>query len=399
MEYSTLAMDQEMDDHGVVYDLGSLFDWFSQIPDPRKERGKRYSLPTLLVLIFLAKMGTADTPFAIADWAKARQEELVSLLQLSYPKLPHHSTYRRVFETILDEEEFERYARDYQASLPGAAENRVLAFDGKQLRAAIPCGETEGIELVAVYAPESGQVIAQGQLADPLGGEIPAAEQVLAAVDLHDKVVLGDALHTQRALSRQVVEAGGDYVWTVKGNQGNTQAAIELLFSTPPRGSLELDFQTACKINKGHGRIEKRQLTCSGLLKEALDWPFVDQVFRLERTFHFRRNGQLVREIQQVHYGMTSLGRDQANAQRLLALKRMYWQIENGLHYRRDVTFHEDATQMSHLQAARNLATVHNLILSLFARLGIHNAAQARRYLDAHPEVAFSLLTSAHPRL
>jgi predicted transposase YbfD/YdcC len=388
-----------MDVNGVVYDLGSLFDWFSQIQDPRKQRGKRYSLTTLLVLIFLAKMGTADTPFAIADWAKARQEGLVDLLHLSYPQLPHHSTYRRVFESILKEEEFERYARDYQSSLPRAAENQVLAFDGKQLRGAIPCGEREGIELVAVYAPESEQVIAQGKLADPLGGEIPAAEQVLSEVDLRDKVILGDALHTQRALSRQVVEAGGDYLWTVKGNQGNTHAAIELLFTTPPRGSAELDFQTACKINKGHGRIEKRQLTCSEMLKEALDWPYVNQVFRLERTFLFRRNGQLIRVVHQVHYGMTSLGRDQADAKRLLALKRAYWQIENGLHYRRDVTFHEDATRMTHPQAARNLATVHNLILSLFGRLQIHNAARVRRDLDANPEKAFSLLTSAHPRL
>lgn len=399
MEYSTVEAVQEMDVNGVVYELGSLFDFFSQISDPRKDQGKRYRLTTLLVLIFLAKMGAADTPSAIADWAKARQENLVSLLRLSYPKMPHHSTYRRVFETILEEEEFERYARAYQQRLPRAAESQVLAFDGKQVRGTIPTGETQGVKLVAVYAPETQLVVAQGLVADPVGGEIPAAEAVLSQLDLRDKVILGDALHTQRALSRQSVEAGGDYLWTVKDNQPATRAAIELLFTTPERVADGLDFQTACKINKGHGRIEERLLTSSCLLNGYLDWPYVCQVFRLERTFFFRRKGQLIRVEHQVHYGLTSLSRAKADAQRLLYLKRKYWQIETGLHYRRDVTFHEDATRMSHAHAGRNLATVHNLILSLFAGLGLRNAAQARRYFDADPKRAFSLLIAAHPRL
>ena len=111
------------------------------------------------------------------------------------------------------------------------------------------------------------------------------------------------------------------------------------------------------------------------------------------------RKGQVVRVEHFIRYGLTSLGRAQADASQLLSLKRKYWQIETGLHYRRDVTFHEDATRMSHPHATRNLATVHNIILSLFARLGLRNVAQARRFLEADPVKAFSLLLSAHPRL
>jgi predicted transposase YbfD/YdcC len=398
MKYNAVEPWQAIDINGVVYDEGSLYDHFNQMVDPRKDRGKRYRLVVLLIFIFMAKMGSADTPSAIADWIKARREQMIEWLGLSYPKMPHHSTYRRVFETIVDEEIFEKLARQYQKRPGGRVESEVLAFDGKRERGTIPPGETEGEALLAVYAPGQQEVIAQGRI-DPEHGEIPAAQTVLHEVDLQGKVVVGDALHAQRDLSEQVVKAGGDYLWTIKENQPNTYQAIELLFTTPDPVKVGLDFQTAHKVNKGHGRIEERTLTSSNLLNNYLDWPFVQQVFRLERKFSFRRKGQVVRIEHFVHYGLTSLPRTKADAAQLLSFKRLYWQIETGLHFRRDVTFHEDATRMSHPHAARNLATVHNIILSLFARLGLHNAAQARRLLDADPKRAFSILISAHPRL
>ena len=241
-------------------------------------------------------------------------------------------------------------------------------------------------------------MVAQARIA-PEHGEIPAGQQVLAGLDLHGKVVVADALHTQQALSEQIVLAGGAYVWTVKDNQPLLRETLELLFTNPPPTRAGWDFQTARTLNKRHGRIEERILTACSLLPGELQWPYARQGFRLERTFSFLRKGEVVRVEHFVHYGLTSQTRSKADAQRLLSLKRQYWQIETGLHYRRDVTFHEDATRMSHPHATRNLATIHNILLSLFAHLGLCNAAQARRYFDANPAAAFSLLIAAHPRL
>lgn len=398
MEYSTVEPWQGIDINGVVYDLGSLYDYFNQLADPRKDQGKRYRLVVLLIFIYLAKMGLADTPSGIANWVKARQAQMVKLLGLSYPKMPHHSTYRRVFETILDEDDFEVLARQYRQGQIQPDESEVLALDGKRERGTLPPGENQGEALMAVYVPDQQEVVAQVRVAASTG-EIPAAQQVLKEIDLQGKVVVADAMHTQRELSTQIVTAGGDYVWTVKENQPNTYHAIELLFTAPRLGQNNWDFQTTRTVNKGHGRIEQRSLTACSVREGELEWPFARQVFRLERTFTFLRKGQVVRVEHMLHYGLSSLPRSNANAKRLLAIKRAYWQIETGLHYRRDVTFHEDATRMSHPHAARNLATVHNIILSLFARLGLRNAAQARHFFDANPAVAFSLLIAAHPRL
>ena len=69
MEYSTLEAWQGMSESGIVYRLGSLYDRFQGMSDPRKAKGKQYSLLTLLVLIFLGKLSGKDKPVEIADWA------------------------------------------------------------------------------------------------------------------------------------------------------------------------------------------------------------------------------------------------------------------------------------------------------------------------------------------
>ncbi len=399
VEYSTIEPWQAGDENGVVYEIGSLMDYLAQISDPRHARGKRYELLTLLTLIFLAKLSGADSPSAIADWCQARREVLVALLHLSYAKMPSHHTLRRVFAEIIDEARFEQLMREYgERQRAGQAAARLLAMDGKKEHGTMPVGESQGEATIAVYDPEGQQVIAQEAI-PPHAAEATIGLKLLEQVDLHDTVVLADALHTQRQLGRQVLAGGGAYLLTVKANRAALYQAIASLFASDAPNRILLDFHTVCKTNKGHGRIEQRILTALPLLPGEIDWPGIQQVFRLERKFTFLRKGQVLRVEQCVHYGLTSLTPRQAQPDQLLTFKRKYWQIETGLHYRRDVTFHEDATRMSHPHATHNLTTIHNTILSLFARLGCHNAAQTRRRLDGDLRLAFSLLISAHPRL
>ena len=116
--------------------------------------------------------------------------------------------------------------------------------------------------------------------------EIVAAPELLKCLDLRNKVVVGDAMHTQRNLSAQIVEAGGDYVWIVKGNQPATRQAIQQLFAPektiPGLGCPPMDFQMAETFDRGHGCLEERTITVSSMLNDYLDWPQLGQVFKLE---------------------------------------------------------------------------------------------------------------------
>jgi len=144
-----------------------------------------------------------------------------------------------------------------------------------------------------------------------------------------------------------VVAEGGDYVLTIKENQPRTRWAIEKLFvhevSNLQKGvPLSKDFQMAVKVEKGHGRLEKRTILTSTLLNEYLDWPALAQVFRIEKVTLVRSSTRYTRQIR---YGITSLSPHRAKPEKLLELLRTYWSIESGLHYRRDVTMLEDATR------------------------------------------------------
>jgi predicted transposase YbfD/YdcC len=396
MEYSTLEAWQEISETGIVYSLGSLYGMFEQWADPRKPKGKRYHLLTLLVIILLAKLCGKDRPMEIADWAKNHTGELVEMLKLDRSWMPHHNTIRRVFQDIISAAEFDRLAQTYHQQ-EQCGRGSVLSMDGKALRGTRLPGHERSEQVLSVYNGCEQLVLAQASVATK-ENEIPVARQLLQQVTLKDKIVTADALHTQREVSAYIVKQGGEYIWPVKGNQPRLYEAIERLFVAdqpkPGFGKITADFESVTKTNLGHGRLERRTLQTSSMLNDYLDWPGVSQVYRLERKFSWVRRGKVYRSTCEVEYGITSLTREEASPTKLLQIRRSHWLVETGLHYRRDVTFHEDATRMTLGDAGRNLATVHNLVIGLIKRAGFKNAAQARRYFEGHLEEAFQLLIS-----
>jgi predicted transposase YbfD/YdcC len=396
MDYINLRYDQELNENGLVFDLGSLYEYFTRIEDPRDQRGKQYALPTLLTLIVLAKLGGEDSPSGMTDWVRLRKELLIELQVLGQAKTPCHMTYRRVLQDILSAEELERLLAQYHQQRLEEEQEIVMSLDGKTVRGTLRRGETQGVHLLAIYVPRQGLVVVQAEV-DSKENEIVVAPQVLRQVNLSGRIVIGDAMHTQRAASTQIVQAGGDYVWFAKDNQPRTRWAIEKLFvhevcNLQKGCALSKDFQMFTKVNKRHGRIEQRTMMVSSLLNEYLDWPHVAQVFRLERIVWHGQYGGKTRELV---YGLTSLPPSRANPEKLLALTQEYWGIENGLHYRRDVTLREDATRLTLGQAGHNMAILNNLVIGLCLSHGFQNLAQARRRFCARPQEALHLILTA----
>lgn len=149
------------------------------------------------------------------------------------------------------------------------------------------------------------------------------------------------------------------------------------------------DFRFATTISKGHGRLETRTLTTSSQLTDFLDWPFLQQVFKLERFITVSKTGKTRHELV---YGVTSLSAEQASPSQLLHMLRSYWQIENCLHYPRDVTLHEDHTRFKQWNAAHNMAIINNLVLSLLAKSNFPFVPSARRFFAAHLDHALAFL-------
>lgn len=130
-------------------------------------------------------------------------------------------------------------------------------------------------------------------------------------------------------------------------------------------------------------------ITVSRELHEYADWPYVDQVFRLQR-----RVSEQGKTSVETRYGITSLPPSSANAARLLDITRAEWGIENGMHYRRDVTLQEDACQLRRGDGPQVLAAIHNVVIGLVAQQGLSNLAAAQR---AFAYAFDHLLARLHP--
>ena len=272
MEYRPAGFDVNDDAQGFMVDVGSLYDFLSRLEDRRDSRGVRYKLAHILVFVVLAKLAGEDRLTGIAEWVRHRKEALAEALGLRHSQAPHRTTYSRIFGEKLDVDEFEEAMGGFFANIPADGQLVQVAIDGKALRGSIPAGQTQGVHLMAAYLPGEGVVLAQVEV-EGKENEIKAAPRLLGAIDLRCKVVSGDAMLAQRQLSAQVVEGGGEYVWTVKKNQPQLREDIATFFASEEVA----ENGTAESVDKGHGRIEKRSLRAGCGLNDYLDWPHVQQ--------------------------------------------------------------------------------------------------------------------------
>jgi len=147
----------------------------------------------------------------------------------------------------------------------------------------------------------------------------------------------------------------------------------------------------ATSCDKGHGRIEKRTLETTTILTAGQQWKGLKQGFRVtrERTVKGKKTVEVV-------YGITSLSPERVNAAALLALLRTHWQIENGLHYIRDVTLGEDACRVRAGTAPQILAGLRNAVLHLLKQVDAESCTEALEIIQGQPEEAKRLIGIPH---
>jgi len=384
-------------------DPKTLYEVLSQIPDKRKRRGKRYKVALVLTLLLLAKMSGEYRLSGISQWARLRPEWVRDHLPLDRDSLPCGNTYQNVCNQI-DLNELNQQLADFfaphiveevpveESSIEEVADAapqtlRHWVLDGKTIRGSHrPSHDEQAQSALALYDLDSQYVVAQRELAGK-GHERATALALVQDLDLRGVLLSADALHTQPAFCRSVRRQGGDCLLIAKANQSTLHADIALPFSEPPRPWLP--EMNAKQVNQGHGRLEKRSMRTSCELNDYLasKWPDVGQVFQLQRTI-IRGNHSTMETV----YGLTSLTPKVVSPARLMGFVRAYWQIENRLHWRRDVTLGEDACTVSSGQTPQVLASLNNAILAIADRLGVTNLAAQRRTFSARPDDALKLL-------
>ncbi len=353
---------------------------FATLPDHRHARGKRHPLVALLLLACVAMLSGARGPSGIAEWAKNHGEPWRTRLGLTHSKGPSQSTLQRLFAHIaVDalEAQLAHWAQQALVALVPAEATTLegVAMDGKTLRMSARCGATDP-HLLALYSHRLGLVLAQMAVADKTN-EIGASEALLTQLMLTGVVVTGDALLTQRAIATRLLDQGNDYLLVVKENQPTLHDDLVTLFADPEAGVVVAEQE-----DRHSQRIERRRLAASTELVGYSDWPGLAQALCMERRRTDLHTGTTSVETA---YAVTSLSAVRATPQQLLALWRGHWQIENRLHYVRDVTYGEDRATVRAGRGAQALAAIRNVAIGLLRLDGETNIAAGCRRYQAQP--------------
>jgi len=361
----------------------SIASMFAEMLDQRKPKGIRYQFQPLLILLVLGKLCSQDTPSEIADWVKNRSALLKEKLGLDWKQMPSQSTWQRLIGQNIDASEFDEKVGKYFQSL-SSDERKLFNLDGKVVCGTIAKETGRQLHLLALQASETNSVVEQTELLEG-ENEISGARRLLEKADLKNRIVSGDAIFAQKDLSQKVVEKGGEYLWKLRANQGRMYEMAKEHFEN----GADKYVGRARSLEKGHGRIDAREILTSFRIAGEIEFPFLEQVFRMRRKSEEVKTGK---RSEQTIYGITSLSVEEFGAAELLELSRKHWGIENGLHYRRDVTFKEDDVRQTSKRGGRVLATLNNLTIGILRNLGWENIAKARRYFNALIDEALNLI-------
>lgn len=340
--------------------LSPLVEHFQSLEDPRCSHLIEHRLLDIMGLTLCAVICGADSWVDIAAYGRAKEAWLRGFLSLPNG-IPSHDTIARLF-AALDSNAFQRCFVEWVKAVAQLGSGEQIAIDGKTLRHSYDRGGSKGaIHMVSAWANAQRLVLAQVKV-DEKSNEITAIPELLKALDLQGCLVTIDAMGTQTAIAEQIIEGGGDYILSLKGNQGNIHEDVEQVFTWARQQAFkDLPHEFHQTITPGHGRIDiRRHWLLDGVehLIDAERWVGLKRVGLVESERRILGHPPAIEK----RYYLVSLDGD---VQRFAQAVRGHWGIENQLHWVLDVAFQEDASRIRKDHAPANLAVVRHIALNL----------------------------------
>ncbi|MGB2864703.1 MAG: ISAs1 family transposase [Sedimentisphaerales bacterium] len=359
-----------------------LLDYFTDVTDPRIERTKLHKLEDILAIAICAIICGAEGWTEMAFFGQCKQQWLETFLELPNG-IPSDDTFRRVI-SALQPNEFEACFQRWTKAVSNH-QSDIIAIDGKTLRRSHNNVDGKSaIHIVSAWACENKMVF--GQVAtDEKSNEITAIPKLLEMLVLDGSVVTIDAMGCQKKIAEKIKESNGDYIFSLKGNQGTLHEEVKLFMDDAITNSGDYDYNHT--TDGGHGRVEIRKVWYSQdiqWIQDRKDWLGLSSLIAVESQ---RIIGDKVSTERR--YFISSLsGIDAETIGRMI---RSHWGIENKLHWSLDVSFGEDDSRIRKGFGAENVSRLRRIALNLLkqektAKCGIkikqHKAGWDEKYLQ-----------------
>ena len=348
--------------HTTLADIAKHFD---TLDDPRCHVNRLHPLTSVVVIAIMAILAGANGPTAIAKWALAKEQLLCQCLLLPFG-VPRKDVFRIVL-TLLNPKVFQACFTDWLKSLRLDAMEKlkidrpIYGIDGKTHRRSHDRANGVGaLHSVSVWASELGLSLGQVACAEK-SNEITAIPELLRLVDITGAIITIDAMGTQKAIAKQIVEGKADYVLAIKGNQEKLQdAVVDHITTQLDNDFADVDARQLIVTETLHGQKETRIYT---------HWPVPKHLPMLDEWEGLKSIGAVVRcykkdgkEMADIRYYISSL---KVGVKLFARAVRGHWGIENSCHWTLDMTFREDESRIRGKEIRENFAWLNRLALSL----------------------------------
>ena len=330
-----------------------FLDAFAAIEDPRSTRNQLYTVSEILLLTLCAVLCGADGWQDIEDYGKAKLDFLRQYFDY-VNGIPSDDTVRRFYRSI-DPSTFEKLFREWVQGLAKVTDTQVIAIDGKCSRRR---HDEEGnmLHMVSAFATEARIVLGQEKVADK-SNEITAIPKLLNWLDIKGHIITIDAMGCQHAIADLIVKKEGDYIFSLKGNQGNLSDDVRLYFEAQKN----IKTQHYVDYDKGHGRLETREcfvVTDIQWLNDAHPkWTTIKSIIMVRST---REIKDKITTEDRYYISSLTLPPD-----RVLKAIRDHWAIENTLHWVLDMSFNEDYSRIRKENAPHVMAIFRHVASNL----------------------------------
>jgi predicted transposase YbfD/YdcC len=369
---------------------------FHELEDPRSPINQRHPLASVVVIAIMAVLAGANGPTSIAEWARFKERFLLRVLDLPNG-IPRKDVFRRVL-ALLNPSAFQACFTQWLTALREAAaeatgvEQPILAVDGKTARRSHDRPKGLGaLHAVSIWASEFGLSLGQIACGDK-SNEITAIPELLRLVDIRGAIITIDAMGTQKAIAKQIVEQGADYVLALKGNQETLHDAVIAYIDTQIANDFaDVAVRRYTATATAHGRDETRSY---------FHLPVPSDLTNLEQWKGLKSIGVAVsvcvrggREAVETRYYISSLP---VGVRRFARAVRSHWGIENSCHWSLDMTFREDESRIRDQQIRENFAWLNRFTLSLLKQHpGRKSISMKRRSCGWNDDFLMEVLTGA----
>lgn len=335
-----------------------LLQAFATLPDPRASRNQIYPLMDIVAVAIIGILCSANDWIAVVKWANAYMTWFQSV-GLCFNGIPSHDTIGRFFR-LVDPKAFESCFAKWMETITDKIQG-VIAIDGKTIcNSGNSFAGAKATHIVTAFAAENDIILGQLRTAEK-SNEITAIPELLNTLALKGCIVTTDAMGCQRAIAKQIKKQKGDYVLGLKKNQGILHAeAVNFFDQVIEVGAEEAGCSYARTIEKGHGRIEEREIwmTCDlEWLDNAVTWEGLQSLICVRSTRHEKKKITVEKR-----YYISSLV---SEAERMGQIIRSHWAIEVKLHWHLDVTFNEDKSKIWAGNGAENFSLLKRCVLNL----------------------------------